>query len=226
MSNSIFSYKAPSNVFSSLRSKPNYILEPQDLSGVTAAFKTKAINRLDHDFFDYGRVLMQLTVEIDNNAALTDADYIELAVQSGVEVDVNSKIVGGTTVPNISYEHDDYPGKRISSTVTLEKYLKTNDEVHSMTGKLKITKNSFAYQKDGTYYVTKHIAFPTVNTSVTNPASANTLLDDFYGAVITPFGSMANNANVKISVAVFESLFDTNSMAAATLKAKNLRYSI
>ena len=222
-------YISPVNNEPSLRHKPDYILAPQTLAGVTTTILTKAANKMQYKHFSFGRVFMKLEVEINNNSALVDADYLEVFVESGVEIDVNDKIVNGVTVKYIAHENDRYPMKRINSTTLDTDVVDYFDTVFSdksagaLQGGLRIKKDSFAYQKDGTYFVTKYIAFPTQNTSVLNPLNANknTALDNFYGAKITPFGAFSDNANVKVSVSIYAPEFPVATLHQGILNALN-----
>jgi len=230
MTQKMLNYISPTGYDASLRNKPDYILTPQTLNGVSATFLTKAANKVEYKHFIYPKVFMKLEVEINNNASLVDADYLEIFVQSGIEVDVNNKIVNGVTVPYIAYENDRYPMKQINSTTQDTAVVDYYDTVYAdesagaLRGGLRIAKNSFAYQKDGTYYVTKYIAFPTMNTSVLNPANANknTALDNFYGAKITPFGAFINNANVKISMSMYAPDFPPSMLQDIIVNSLNL----
>lgn len=223
-------YISPVNVEPSLRLKPDYLLTPQTLNGVSTTFLTKAANKMQYKHFDYARVFMKLEVEINDNSALTSSDYLEVFVQSGTELDVNNKIVNGSTVSYIAYESDKYPGKKINSTSTedgiVDYYLEVfaDESAGSLRGGLRISKDSFSYQADGTYYVAKYIAFPMMNTSVLNPVNAgkNTALDNFYGMKITPFGAFVNNANVKLSASMYVPEFPVATFHQAILNQLNI----
>ena len=199
----LFAYYSPSNIFPFLREKPSFLLEETAFDGLTlvsGATQVKATDYTQYPVFKHNNAFMKVSVSIPDTAALTDADYIELYIQSGTSVDGGGKIVSPVNVPNLYCESDEYLGKKINST-DIVNYYPTGTQ-YKQGDKVIIKKSSFDYQADGTYFVTKFISFPLWNSNVTKVGfeNSNTTFDKYYGVNIKPIGDFINNADASISV--------------------------
>ena len=105
----MFEYFSPHNLTNVFRDKPIYLLAETDLEAITLAsglYHTKAIDYRGYTMFDRNQCFMRVTVEINNNAALTDVDTLEFFVESGLAVDVGNKITSPVNITDITFESD------------------------------------------------------------------------------------------------------------------------
>jgi hypothetical protein len=199
---SVFEYYSPSNIFPHFKQKPNFLLPETSFNNITLVDNVAQAKAIDYNqyMFKHNNAFMKVSVGINDTSALTNADYVEIFVQSGNTIDGNGKITSPATVKNLYYESDVYLGKQINATDKINEFHTSSQSKNGDS--VLITKNSFDYQLDGTYFVTKFIAFPLWNSTVNKPGfeNLNTMFDKNYGVAIKPFGSFINNANANVSV--------------------------
>ena len=199
----LFSYYSPSNIFPFFREKPSFLLEEttfDNLTLVSGSAQVKAIDYTQYPVFKHNNAFMKVSISIEDASVLTDADYIELYIQSGTSIDgEEGKIVEAVDIPNLYYESDEYLGKKINATDIVNYY--PSGTQYKQSNKVIIKKSSFDYQSDGTYFVTKFISFPLWNSDVIKAGfeNSNTIFNKYYGVSIKPFGSFINNADASIS---------------------------
>jgi hypothetical protein len=216
---SVFEYYSPSNVFPHFKQKPNFLLQETSFDDITLVddiVQAKAIDYTQYRMLKHNNAFMKVSIAINDASALTNADYVEIFVQSGNSVNGAGKITSPANVQNLYYESDMYLGKKINSTSVVD-YFQVGVQFKQGNSAL-ITKDSFDYQSDGTYFVTKFIAFPLWNSTVNTVGfeNKNTMFDKNYGVAIKPFGAFINNANASVSVEFVVPNIDMQSIAKLT----------
>jgi hypothetical protein len=188
-------YFSPANIFNTKDLLVQDTLDNITLDGA-GRYSTIAVNRKDYGQFKRDNVYMEIGVSMPNTAALVDADQIEIYVQSGVEVDLSNIIVSPTDIPALSSNNDVWLNKQLTSTTRAEHI--SNIKPNDFGNKVIISKNSFEYQPDTTFFAQKFISFPLYNTSVAD--GKNTTFDDYYSIAIKPLAAFIANANVSVFV--------------------------
>jgi hypothetical protein len=214
----MFEYFSPHSLTNVFRDKPSYLLIETGLDAITLTgglYHTKAIDYTSYKMFERNQCFMRVSVEINNNSVLTDADTLEIFVESGLAVDVGNKITSPVNIPDITFESDKFFGKKVALNTIDNKYPDYDQYVSAE--KVIISKDSFAMQNDNTFYVSKHIAFPIWNSSV--KANKQTGFNPYYAVNFKPNGAFVGNANVKVSVQFLEMKMDMGAIGSIAKKA-------
>ena len=103
---SVFEYYSPSNVFPHFKQKPNFLLQEtsfDDITLVDDVVQTKAIDYTQYRMLKHNNAFMKVSIAINDASALTNADYVEIFVQSGNSVNGAGKITSPANVQNLYY---------------------------------------------------------------------------------------------------------------------------